>query len=69
MRTTVWQIVKFAWVLYWHPGRYSLRLGQLFWETGPDAMWADPFYVENDELLSRMKATSKMLRRPRHGRN
>lgn len=46
MRTTTWQILRFAWALWRSPSRKWLRIGQFVGNT------AGSYYIENDRLIT-----------------
>lgn len=52
-RTTLWQIIKFAWAIYRSPSRRWLRIGQFVGNcTGS-------YYTENDRLITLIKEMNR----------
>lgn len=46
MRTTTWQIIRFAWALWRSPSRRWLRIGQFIGNV------SHSYHIENDRLIT-----------------
>jgi hypothetical protein len=59
-RTTIWQIIRLAWLLYRNPHREIMRIGQMILNSMPKRAY---YYTENEDIIKALKENNVLHKR------